>query len=72
MAPRESALFGATMSGHIDPGMFVTRVGGPNFLSGGSFGVEASIVALLWSLLVTAILLVPAVHRGRHEETPTA
>lgn len=61
----ESALFGATMFGHIDPGLFVTRVGGPNFLSGGSFGVEASILALLWSLLVTAILLATAVHRGR-------
>jgi membrane protease YdiL (CAAX protease family) len=61
----ESALFGATMSGHIDPGLFVTRVGGPSFLSGGSFGVEASIVALLWSLLVTAFLLATAARRGR-------
>lgn len=60
----ESALFGATMSGHIDPGLFVTRVGGPNYLSGGSFGVEASIVALLWSLLVTAFLLTTAARRG--------
>lgn len=61
----ESALFGATMSGHIDPGLFVTRVTGPEFLSGGAFGVEASIVALLWALSVTAVLLVGAARRGR-------
>lgn len=61
----ESALFGAAMSGNSDPGLFVTRVTGPSFLSGGEFGVEASIVALLWALLVTAILLATAARRGR-------
>jgi CAAX protease family protein len=60
----ESALFGASMSGHVDPGLFVTRVAGPNLLSGGSFGVEASVVALLWALLVTAFLLTSAARRG--------
>ena len=61
----ESVLFGAAMSGHVDPGLFVTRVGGPSLLSGGAFGVEASIVALLWSLLLTAVLLAMAARRGR-------
>jgi hypothetical protein len=61
----ESALFGATMSGHPDSGLLATRVTGPIFLSGGEFGVEASVVALLWALLVTAILLVAAARRGR-------
>lgn len=60
-----AALFGATMSGHSDPGLFVTRITGPDYLSGGAFGVEASIVALLWALFVTAILLVTAARRGR-------
>jgi CAAX protease family protein len=61
----ESALFGATMSGHTEPGLFVTRVSGPSLLSGGAFGVEAPIVALLWALLVTGIFLATAARRGR-------
>jgi uncharacterized protein len=64
----ESALFGAAMSGHPDPGLFVTRVTGPSIVSGGVFGVEASIVALLWTLSVTAILLVIAARRGQIKE----
>lgn len=56
-------LLGIPVSGHRDPGLFVTTVHGSGILSGGTFGLEASIVPVLVSLAVAIPMLVAARRR---------
>ncbi|ROP74622.1 CPBP family intramembrane glutamic endopeptidase [Curtobacterium sp. PhB115] len=56
-------LLGIPVSGHRDPGLFVTTVHGDGLLSGGSFGLEASFVPVLVSLAVAIPMLVAARRR---------
>lgn len=58
-------LLGIPVSGHREPGLFLTHVHGPALLTGGSFGVEASIVPVLLSLLLSAGMLVLAARTRR-------
>ncbi|MBV8657695.1 MAG: CPBP family intramembrane metalloprotease [Burkholderiales bacterium] len=53
-----TALFGYTTSGHAAQGYLHTTLTGPDWLSGGAFGVEASVVTLLATVIVSVILLV--------------
>lgn len=55
---------GIPVSGHIDPGLLITTVQGPAALTGGTFGVEASVVPVLVSVVIAAVLLVSATRRG--------
>ena len=43
---------GIPVSGHRDPGLFSTTVNGPTALTGGDFGIEASIVPVLISVVL--------------------
>ncbi|PYG02284.1 hypothetical protein SAMN05216184_101756 [Georgenia satyanarayanai] len=60
------AVFGTVTSGAEAQGALVTAgTSGPAWLTGGSFGPEASVVAILLCSVVTAGLLVVAHRRGR-------
>lgn len=53
----ESGVFGTTVSGSEgETGLLHTTLSGPSLLTGGDFGPEASLFALLCSLAVTAFL----------------
>jgi hypothetical protein len=56
-------LFGIAVSGHRDPGLFLTVATGPAALTGGSFGVEASIVPVLISVAISIPMIVASRRR---------
>lgn len=60
-----STIFGLTSSGHNPPGYFRTTVVGPQWLSGGRFGFEASVLTLIVIAACTAALL--ALHHRRQQ-----
>ncbi|MEV4580218.1 CPBP family intramembrane glutamic endopeptidase [Nonomuraea jabiensis] len=57
-------LLGIPVSGHVSPGLLTAEVSGPAVLTGGEFGLEASIVPVLLSLLLAVPMLVRAHRRG--------
>jgi hypothetical protein len=63
----EGVVLGAPLSGSgIDlPGLLVAHPSGPELLTGGRFGPEAGLPALLLCLVVAAFLLRDAHRRGR-------
>ena len=63
----EAALFGAAESGVKVAGILKTTVSGPAWLSGGTFGLEASLVAVVWCVLAAAVMLRLARRNGRWE-----
>lgn len=60
----QSGIFGAPVSGTVPHGLFVSTLSGPTWATGGGFGPEASLPAVLVSL-VSVWLLVYAVRSGR-------
>ena len=60
----EGGVFGAAVSGGASHGVWPVSIRGPELLSGGGFGPEASIVAMAVSLLATVSLIAVAVRRG--------
>lgn len=56
-------LFGIAVSGHRDPGLLLTVATGSPVISGGSFGVEASIVPVLISVALSIPMIVAARRR---------
>ena len=61
----ESAIFSGVVSGGVDePGLIRPRIEGPEFLTGGSFGLESSLFAFLFCTGAGLILLMMAVRRG--------
>lgn len=58
------ALLGIPVSGHSYPGLFSTTATGSPLLTGGAFGLEASIVPVVVSLLLSIPMLVLAHRRG--------
>lgn len=59
----QGTVFGIAVSGHPADGFLVARLSGPEWLSGGSFGAEASVVALAVCTSLSAVLLAIAVRR---------
>jgi len=57
----QGPFFGIPVSGHDINGLFETTVNGPEILTGGAFGAEASIVALIICTLVGLIFLLKAI-----------
>lgn len=57
-------LLGIPVSGHAADGILTTRPTGPDLLTGGEFGLEASIVPVIVSLALTAPMLIAARRRG--------
>jgi uncharacterized protein len=53
----EGGIFGAAVSGTSAPGLLKASVTGPTYLSGGVFGVEASVVAIVICFLVAMAFL---------------
>jgi len=60
----QGTVFGVAVSGTRPDGWLVSAHSGPDWLSGGTFGAEASVIALLACSLLTASLLVIALRRG--------
>lgn len=61
----QSAVFSGVVSGAVsDPGLLKARIEGPELLTGGSFGMEHSVVALVLCTTAGVILLAVAVRRG--------
>jgi membrane protease YdiL (CAAX protease family) len=61
----QSLVFGVPTSGNQMHGLVASRLTGPDWLSGGEFGAEASIVALVACSLVSLGLFLVARKRGR-------
>ncbi|BET67911.1 type II CAAX endopeptidase family protein [Opitutales bacterium ASA1] len=62
----QSAVFSGIVSGNEpSQGLVRSTVRGPDYLTGGSFGVESSVLALLFCTSAGIVMLVMAVRRGR-------
>lgn len=57
-------LLGIPVSGHPASGLFTVEVTGPTLLTGGRFGLEASIVPVIISLLIAIPMLIFARRKG--------
>lgn len=61
----QSAVFSGVVSGAVsDPGLLKATVEGPDWLTGGSFGMEQSVFALLYCTSAGVVLLLIAMRRG--------
>jgi membrane protease YdiL (CAAX protease family) len=60
----QGTLYGIPVSGNAADGFLVSKMTGPDWLTGGAFGVEGSLVAPLVCSLGTIALLVIAIRRG--------
>jgi hypothetical protein len=60
----QGTVYGIPVSGTHPDGFLVAKLTGPDWLSGGSFGAEASVVALALCTGVTIVLLAIALRRG--------
>ena len=61
----QSAIFSSIVSGNdAAQGLIRSTVNGPDYLTGGNFGVESSVLALLLCTTTGVIMLVMAVKRG--------
>ncbi len=61
----QSAIFSGVVSGGVtDPGLIRATIEGPDWLTGGSFGLESSLVAFVVCTATGLVLLVIAVRRG--------
>ena len=61
----QGGIFGVSVSGHPSGGLLDGTLTGPEWLSGGDFGAEASIVAVVLGIALGTILLRMAWRRGR-------
>lgn len=61
----QSAVFSGIVSGGVsEPGLIKPVIKGPDFLTGGSFGLESSVVAFVFCTTTGVALLIMAVRRG--------
>lgn len=61
----QSAVFSGIVSGGVsEPGLIKPIIQGPDFLTGGNFGLEASLVAFVFCTGAGIVLLIMAVRRG--------
>jgi membrane protease YdiL (CAAX protease family) len=61
----QSAVFSGVVSGAVtDPGLLKATIEGPELLTGGTFGMEQSVVALVLCTTTGVILLMIAMRRG--------
>jgi membrane protease YdiL (CAAX protease family) len=64
----EGGIFGTNISGGASDGIFATRISAPPIVSGGSFGPEASILAMLVCLVASAVFAVLLLQKKRVED----
>jgi membrane protease YdiL (CAAX protease family) len=62
-------LLGIAVSGHRDAGLFTTTAHGLSILTGGDFGLEASVIPVLVSIVLSVLMLMAL--RFRTTVTPT-
>jgi membrane protease YdiL (CAAX protease family) len=60
----QGGIFGVTVSGHPGEGLFQGTLTGPNWLSGGAFGAEASVVAIVLCSSAGLLFFSAAVRKG--------
>jgi uncharacterized protein len=61
----EGSIFGAAVSGGKSPGFFKFSLNGPDFFTGGAFGPEASVIAVVACLAVSVIFIWWAIRHRR-------
>lgn len=62
----QSAIFSGIVSGGVtDPGLIRSNIKGPDVLTGGSFGLESSVIAFTLCTATGMVLLIMAVRRGK-------
>jgi membrane protease YdiL (CAAX protease family) len=61
----QSGIFGMPNSGSPYDGLLIPQIAGPAWLTGGTFGIEASYVAILLCCVTGVALVVRAQHRGQ-------
>lgn len=61
----QSAIFSGIVSGNApEPGLIRSNIKGPELLTGGSFGLESSVIAFLLCTATGVVLLILAARRG--------
>jgi len=60
----QGGIFSVSVSGGASKGLFQSRMVGPDWLTGGAFGAEASVVALVVCLAAGIVLLILAIKKG--------
>lgn len=61
----QSAVYSGVVSGAVaDPGLLKATIEGPEMLTGGSFGMEESIFALIYCTTAGVVMLIIAMRRG--------
>jgi hypothetical protein len=60
----EGGVFGANNSGHASPSGLASHFHGPELLTGGLFGPEASIIAVLVCLAAAVVFIVLTIRKG--------
>jgi membrane protease YdiL (CAAX protease family) len=67
----QSAVFSGIVSGGVSlPGLFQAKIEGPSLYTGGSFGMEQSVFALVLCTITGVVMLVMAVRRGHLVPAP--
>ena len=67
----QSAVFSGIVSGGVSlPGLFQAKIEGPSFFTGGTFGMEQSVFALVLCTLTGVVMLVIAMRRGHMVPAP--
>jgi len=62
----QDGIFSLAVSGHeVKNGLLTTQLSGPDWLTGGAFGIEGSAVDLVLVLLASAVMVVLAQRKGR-------
>ncbi|AYJ48814.1 hypothetical protein D8W71_11250 [Rhodococcus sp. P1Y] len=59
-------LLGIAISGHREPGLFLTTAHGPALLTGGTFGLEASIIPVFVGVTLAIQMFIGARLRTQH------
>ena len=67
----QSAVFSGIVSGGVSlPGLFQAKIEGPSLYTGGSFGMEQSVFALVLCTITGVVMLAMAVRRGHLMPAP--
>jgi len=62
----QDGVFSLSVSGHqVKQGLLVTELGGPDWLTGGAYGIEGSAVDLVFVVVASVVMVVLALRRGR-------
>ena len=62
----QEGIFSLAVSGHeVKTGLFVTELSGPDWLTGGAFGIEGSAIDLVFAVLASAATVLLAWRQGR-------